>query len=54
MKLTIRKNGKYYQIGYYEKSKWINVKHLGTPEDLLNKLGHTKPANIPKSSEQNN
>jgi hypothetical protein len=34
MKLTIRKNGKYYQLGYYDNSKWINVHQLGTPEKI--------------------
>lgn len=34
MKLTIRKNGKYYQVGYYEKSKWNQVKQLGTAEKV--------------------
>jgi len=38
MKLTIRRNGKYYQLGYYEKGKWINKIHLGTPEQLVCKL----------------
>lgn len=35
MNLTIRKNGKYYQAGYYEKSKWINIKQLGTAEKVV-------------------
>lgn len=51
MKLTIRKNGKYYQMGYYEKGKWINVLHLGMCEQLLEKLNynkHTTGENIPK------
>lgn len=42
-KLTIRKSGKYYQIGYYDKSKWIQVHQLGTPEKLLKRLGVSLP-----------
>ena len=38
MDLTIRKNGKYYQLGYYNKSKWVVVLQLGTPEKLLKNL----------------
>ena len=38
MDLTIRKNGKYYQLGYYNKSKWVGVLQLGTPEKLLKNL----------------
>ena len=34
-KLTIRKNGKYYQVGYYDNGRWVNVAHLGSPEQLL-------------------
>ncbi len=36
MKLTIRKSsGIYYQLGYYEKSKWIHVEHLGSADNVL-------------------
>jgi len=35
MKLTIRKNGKYFQAGYYEKSKWVNIVQLGTAEKVV-------------------
>jgi|TARA_Y100000034_G_scaffold115407_1_gene152512 hypothetical protein len=35
MKLKIRTNGKYYQLGYYELSRWINLKQLGTPKKVL-------------------
>ena len=39
MKLTLRKNGKYYQAGYYEKGKWVNFMHIGTVENIVcNKL----------------
>ena len=38
MRLTIRKNGKYFQIGYYIKGAWINIYHIGTAEQLLTKL----------------
>ena len=36
--LTIRKNGKYYQAGYYEKGRWVQVKQLGTAEKVLFKM----------------
>lgn len=45
MKLKIRQTGKYYQIGYYEKSKWILVLHLGTPERLIRKLNQNSRTN---------
>lgn len=35
MMLKIRKKDNYYQAGYYEKGKWINVEHLGTAEKLV-------------------
>ena len=35
MHLTLRKNGKYYQIGYYELGKWIQKAQLGTAEQVL-------------------
>jgi ABC-type glycerol-3-phosphate transport system substrate-binding protein len=35
--LTIKQNGKYYQLGYYKKSKWIIIQQLGTPEKILEK-----------------
>ena len=38
MRLTIRKNGKYFQIGYYIKGAWTNIYHIGTAEQLLKKL----------------
>jgi hypothetical protein len=41
MNLTIRKNGRYYQLGFYKDSKWNNILHLGTPAELLRKLGKT-------------
>lgn len=50
--LKIRSNGKYYQLGYYEKSKWINVLQLGTPEQILEKLKGkepTTPQSVPKA-----
>jgi hypothetical protein len=47
-KLTIRKNGKYYQLGYYDQSKWVNVKQIGTPKQLLDKLSNTTNQNVPK------
>lgn len=34
--IKIRKNGKYYQLGYYEQSKWIQLEQLGTPDQILN------------------
>ena len=34
-KLKIRQNGKYYQIGYHENSKWINLEQIGTAEKAL-------------------
>lgn len=33
--MKIRQNGKYYQIGYYDKGKWINIKHIGTAKEVL-------------------
>jgi hypothetical protein len=48
MKLTIRRNGKYYQIGYYQHSKWFNIVHLGTCEQLLIKLGIPLPETYQK------
>jgi hypothetical protein len=35
--LKIKQNGKYYQVGYYKKGKWICLKQLGTPEKILKK-----------------
>jgi len=35
--LKIKQNGKYYQLGYYKKGKWICIKQLGTPEKILEK-----------------
>jgi len=57
--LKIRKNGSYYQVGYYELGKWINVYHIGTPEQLLKKLNVPMPEtyqkvkikDLPKSAE---
>ena len=37
-KLKIRRNGEYYQVGYYLKGIWNQVHHIGTPEQLLKKL----------------
>ena len=54
--MKIRQNGKYYQLGYYYKGKWINVLHLGTPEQLLEKLNFKKPpedSDVLKRPEQN-
>lgn len=33
--MKIRTNGKYYQLGYYELGRWINIKQLGTPDKVL-------------------
>ena len=33
--LKIKRNGKYYQIGYYNKGRWNCIKQLGTPEKIL-------------------
>jgi hypothetical protein len=33
--LKIKQNGRYYQVGYYKKGKWICLKQLGTPEKIL-------------------
>ena len=33
--MKIRTNGKYYQLGYYDLGRWINIKQLGTPEKVL-------------------
>ena len=33
--LKIKQNGRYYQVGYYNKGKWICVKQIGTPEKIL-------------------
>ena len=38
-KLKIRRNGEYYQVGYYLKGIWNQVYHIGTAEQLLKKLG---------------
>ena len=59
VKMKIRRNGDYYQIGYYVKGKWINVCHIGTAEQLLKKLNipvpetyqNVKPKDLPKSAE---
>lgn len=53
--LTIRKAGKYYQIGYYVKGSWINVEHIGTAERVLElirskKTQHTNPDDVLISS----
>ena len=37
-KLKIRRNGEYYQVGYYLKGIWNQVYHIGTAEQLLKKL----------------
>lgn len=41
--LTIRKAGKYYQIGYYLKGSWVNVEHIGTAERVLSLVRREKP-----------
>lgn len=42
-RLTIRKiNKKYFQAGYYEDSKWINVKHLGTAYNVVRQIDELK------------
>ena len=56
--LKIRKNGRYYQIGYYHKSKWINIMHLGTAEyvyKLIRDLKHlhTTMINVPFPTDEN-
>lgn len=33
--LKIRQSGRYYQAGYYDRGKWILVKHLGTVEKIV-------------------
>ncbi len=38
-KIKIRRNGEYYQVGYYLKGIWNQVYHIGTAEQLLKKLG---------------
>lgn len=38
MKLTIRKKGNSYQLGFNYNQRWHNVTHLGTPKNLLKKL----------------
>jgi hypothetical protein len=35
--LKIKQNGRYYQVGYYNKGKWICLKQLGTCEKILDK-----------------
>lgn len=35
IKLIIRKNGEYYQVGYNKESKWVNFAHLGRPEQII-------------------
>ncbi|MBP92763.1 MAG: hypothetical protein CMC55_01455 [Flavobacteriaceae bacterium] len=42
-KLKIKKNGKYYQVGYYKKGKWICLKQLGTCEKILEKYNVPLP-----------
>jgi len=42
MKLKIRQNGKYYQLGYYELGKWINLEQLGTAEKVLEMVRQKK------------
>ena len=37
-KIKIRRNGEYYQVGYYLKGRWNNIYHIGTAEQLLKKL----------------
>ena len=33
--LKVKQNSRYYQVGYYNKGKWICVKQIGTPEKIL-------------------
>lgn len=56
--LILRRNGKYYQIGYYEDRRWIQVEHLGTIQKILKLVrqgkdhiekSHTKKDASPKS-----
>ena len=58
MKLKIRQNGKYYQIGYNKDKRWIQVYQIGTPEKLLKKLGVPIPKEYqhcePKKSDETN
>ena len=55
--LTLRKNGKYWQIGYYDKSKWIQEAQLGTAEQVLNMVRehrklHTNPKYVLKHNKE--
>jgi len=48
--MKIRANGKYYQIGYHENSKWINLEQIGTAEktlELVRLAKWVKKFNIP-------
>ncbi|MBU0959466.1 MAG: hypothetical protein KKB31_05975 [Nanoarchaeota archaeon] len=49
MKLTLRKNGKYYQAGFWEGNKFILVKHLGTVEKMVS-LTKKEPSPIPEQN----
>lgn len=43
--LTLRKSNKvmnYWQIGYYNHSKWITILQLGTPEKMIRDLKETR------------
>ncbi|WP_339884537.1 hypothetical protein [Vreelandella maris] len=42
--LKIKQNGRYYQVGYYKKGKWICLKQLGTPEKILQTYNVPLPA----------
>jgi len=41
-KLRFRKKGEYYQSGYYENKRWVNVAHLGTVEKITELVKEAK------------
>lgn len=34
-KIKIRKNGEYYQLGFRDGTKWIQIKQLGNAQKIL-------------------
>ncbi len=54
--LTLRRSNKlmnYWQVGYYNHSKWINVMQLGTPEKMIRDLqkARTNTKHVSKDQE---
>ena len=41
--LKVKQNGRYYQIGYYNKGVWKCIKQLGTPEKILERYNVPLP-----------